>query len=250
MNIRAYGTDARLGFCREYLLNENITGVREIILLPIPTSRDGKTLTGLEKSPEELLRGDFSGAVAVGYEIPRAFREYFSGLGISVADVSLDEDFLLENAALTAVGAVGKILSEYSAAPSELSLGVVGYGRIGKRLLNILAFLGADLTVFTTKKAVAEELCMEGISGVCLSDTRGEELSGILSHIDVLINTAPSEIFTSEVLEAFGGEILELASGNNFPSGVKVTRLAALPAKMYPKSAGKALAASVVRMIG
>jgi hypothetical protein len=44
--------------------------------------------------------------------------------------------------------------------------------------------------------------------------------------------------------------IIELASGDNIPSGVSYERFGALPAKMYPISAGRVLAESILRMCG
>lgn len=249
MNIHTYGTDERLGYCREYLYEKNIHSVREIILLPIPTSRDGITVLGTGKTPEMLFGDSLAGAVAVGYGIPKAFKEYFSKMGACTADVSLDGKFLEDNAYLTAEGTVGKILTEHSSAPSELSIGIIGYGRIGKRLVNILAFLGASLRVFTKRCEIAEELCMSGISGVCMTGD-DKTLAEAFSGLDIIINTAPAPLVFGCALDSLSDtEIIELASGDNFPKGTKITRLPSLPAKMYPRSAGKVLADSVLRMI-
>ena len=249
MNIHTYGADERLAFCREYLYKRNIRSVTEIILLPIPTSRDGRTVGATGKTPEELLCDLPCGALIVGYGIPRSFRDCFSALGASVADVSLDERFTVENARLTAEGTVGKILTEHKSSPSDLSIGIVGYGRIGKELTEILAFLGARTTVLTTRREVAEELCMSGIAGVHISPE--EDISYALRELDILVNTAPASLISeSQACALEGKTVIELASGKNLPECLNVTRLAALPAKMYPKSAGRALADSVLRMLG
>lgn len=251
MNIHTYGTDERLGFCREYLIDKEIAGVRDLMFMPIPTSRDGATVGSSGKKPDEAFGELPQGTVAVGYGIPKSFREYFFERGITAADVSLDEDFVRENAILTAEGTLGIILTEHKSAPRDLSVGIVGYGRIGKALLNMLAFLGARPTVFTTRPEVAEELSSLGISGVHLSDGKGACVGCFLEKLDILVNTAPSPLLTADMLGNFkGAEILELASGNNFPESINITRLSALPAKMYPKSAGKALAESVLRILG
>ena len=47
-----------------------------------------------------------------------------------------------------------------------------------------------------------------------------------------------------------GVKIIELASGNNFPMCKDIIRLPSLPARMYPISAGRAVADSVLRMLG
>ena len=251
MNIRTYGTDERLAFCREYLLCENIRSVRDIILLPIPTSRDGVTVNKTGKTPEELFPLPNVSSAVVGYAIPPSFREWFSSVGMTVIDVSLDDVFVEENARLTADGTVGRILTEQKAAPSELSIGIIGYGRIGKRLLNLLSFMGARITLFTTRDTLRRELGMIGVyteSCRALSDaSRANELS----KLDVIINTAPASFMSEEVASSLPATtVIELASGNNFPKAANAVHYASVPAAMYPKSAGKVLRDSVLRMLG
>ena len=201
MNVHTYGADERLAFCREYLYKRNIRSVSEIILLPIPTSRDGKTIGSTGKTPEETFPDLPYGSVVAGYGIPKGFKEYFASFGTTVADVSLDERFTEENARLTAEGTVGKILTEHKCSPSDLSVGIVGYGRIGMALVNILAFLGTRLTVLTTRREVAEELCMSGISGIHLSGA--DDVSYVLGSLDILINTAPASLIDESMIEGF-----------------------------------------------
>lgn len=250
MNIRTYGTDERLAFCLGYLSEKNIRSVREIILLPIPTTRDGITVLGTGKAPSELLSGERRGAVAVGYAVPKSFREEFSALGVSVLDVSFDEIFTAENARLTAIGALGRTLSSENAAPSELSIGIIGYGRIGKGLLNFFTLLGASPVVFTTRDSLREELGMIGVSTLpagALSDVSHLEK---IRELDIIFNTAPAPLMSEEIIAGLSKtKIVELASGNNFPKDAAVLRYASLPALMYPKSAGRVLADSVMRML-
>lgn len=274
MNIRIYGTDERLGFCRDCLLKKNIRSVRNIILLPIPSTRDGKTLSGTQKTPWELFvphknEESFSasgeevkeqsaaceiihpGDAFVGYGIPKDFREYFASLGAYTVDVSLDEKFTEENAALTADGTLGKILTYETMAPKDLSIGIIGYGRIGKRLANLLLFLGSEITVFTTRKELVNELCSLGVSAVFTETLKSADGRKKLSELDLIINTAPARLIDGEALDSLGNtKIIELASGDNFPDGKEILRLPSLPSKMYPKSAGKVLADSVLRMLG
>ncbi len=249
MNIHIYGTDPRLRFCRERLLSELGGFVGDMLILPIPSTRDGNTVLGTDKSFEDILLGFSPGTAVVGYSLPRDVRGMISERGMTVLDVSRDEDLLLTNADLTAIGTVGRILTEEISAPSGLSVGIIGYGRIGQRLLYILSFLGARITVFTSKDEVKRDLCMLGISGAD-STTLDELGNRALSGLDILINTAPARLIGDSVHIPEGLRIIELASGENMPHGINYERFASVPAVMYPKSAGEALADSVLRMLG
>lgn len=251
MNVRTYGTDERLGFCRDYLLKKNVCSVSEIILLPIPTTRDGVTISGIDKMPSEISGEPNSVTAVVGYGIPQSFRESFANSGLITVDVSLDEAFTEENATLTANGTVGKILTLENAAPTDLSIGIIGYGRIGKRLLRLLLFLGARVSLFTSKESIMNELCALGISAMPYDVLGKKEVCRELLELDIIINTAPDSIMSDEVIEGLNTtKIIELASGDNFPIGRNVIRLSGIPAKMYPRSAGRVLADSVLRMLG
>ena len=262
MNIRTYGTDERLGFCREYLYKSGVEREYEIILLPIPSSRGGKLVLDDDKIEEELCACSEASCdgvahvksgelVVVGYGIPRGLKDRLSDIGALALDVSLDEEFVSENARLTAIGTVGKILSSEIAAPSELSIGIIGYGRIGKRLLNILSLLGASPTVFTANEQARLEFGIMGVKSAPYSALESAEALGRVGKFDIIINTAPVLIIKDEAVEALlETKIIELASGNNFPVGIDALRLPSLPAKMYPKSAGKALRDSILRMLG
>ena len=291
MNIRTYGTDERLGFCRDYLSRRNISSVRDIIILPIPTTRDGKTLFGLNKEPEEIFISAldeeaengcekaygsvgegkskangrtslcdketsvreliFPGTAFVGYGIPKSFKKYFSDIGGYTVDVARDGEFVEENASLTADGALGKILTSCKRAPRDLSVGIIGYGRIGKRLANLFLFLGSRLSVFTSKEEIIEELCSLGVSAIPTDSLSREDSVSKLCELDLIINTAPAATIGENLLRALPDlKIVELASGNNFPDKKDVLRLPSLPAIMYPESAGRILAESVLRMLG
>ncbi|MBE6634586.1 MAG: hypothetical protein E7617_00105 [Ruminococcaceae bacterium] len=249
MNIHIYGLDPRLRFCREKLLSELGGFAGDMLILPIPSTRDGKTVLGTDMSFADII-GEFSpGTVVAGYSLPKEVRALISKSGMTSVDVSRDEELLLANADLTAVGTVGRILTEESVAPSGLSVGIIGYGRIGQRLLYILSFLGAGITVFTSKDEVKRDLCMLGISG---ADSTSLDTAGCdaFSGLDILINTAPAKLISDSVRIPEGLRIIELASGENMPRGINYERFASVPAVMYPKSAGEALAASILRMIG
>ena len=240
MKIENYGVGERCAEVMRRLLVSEARGeisksISRIILLPIPTSRDKVHITGTDKLLSEAVSGACQSDAVFGYGIPKSVRAEMERAGALVFDVLECEDFQRENAYITALGTIGYILTEIKEIPSSLSFGIVGYGRIGKELIRLLLFLGARVRVYTSKELTRIELGECGVE-TSLTDYRSKiDLDGI----DVLINTAPTDLSSSFPLGACGVRIIELASGNNF-GDTEVTRLMSIPDKMYPKSAGAA----------
>jgi hypothetical protein len=159
-----------------------------------------------------------------------------------VADLARDEEFLLENAYLTALAALGIYLGTTKAAPRDTSVGVVGYGRIGKRLTGLFLYLGARVRVFTSREDTRLELCENGVS----ASVSGRDYD--LSGLDILINTAPATIFEKDKIPE-DLRIIDLASGDNFPEIAGVEKYPSVPAKMFPISAGRAWGRAVERRL-
>jgi dipicolinate synthase subunit A len=164
--------------------------------------------------------------------------------GTLVCDCFYDEEFLLENATLTALATIGIILTEERRSLGELSIGIVGYGRIGKELTRMMMYLGASPAVFTSKRSVYLELCECGVRAQLGADAEA------LLPLDILINTAPAPVFGMEAARFPASlRVMDLASGVNFPSTIGAKKYPSLPAKFYPHSAGRAWFNSVKRCL-
>lgn len=244
MVIHTYEQGARGRACATLLQRSpSLSDIGQVILLPVPTSRDGVTLSSGE-SFESAVGSAEAGAVVAGYSIPDKLRQAFEEAGCRVVDSALDEEFLVANGELTADATLGILLTTEKRAPRDMRIGVVGYGRIGKRLTRVLLYLGAEVRVYTSRSNTRLELCEFGVaSRMSLSDA---DLSGL----DVLINTAPARIFdTSSAAFPSGMRIIDLAGGSNFPDCPSVEKYPSLPAAALPLSAGKIWAESIERAV-
>lgn len=245
MTIKVYERSIRAQTCAALARERLGNRFSSCIILPVPTSRDGVLLTNTDVTLEEGVALADSGTLVVGYGIPRESRVRLREVGATVVDASEDEEFLLENAELTAECALGIILTTEKSSPRDLSVGIVGYGRIGKCLLRLLLYLGASVTVFTGREGVRLEL------GECGIRTAEYGSTDALSRLDILINTAPEQLF-----DTTGGDfpeglrVIELASGTNFEGLDTVERYPSVPARMLPRSAGRALYKAVERALG
>ncbi|MBR2344029.1 MAG: hypothetical protein IKA64_07240 [Clostridia bacterium] len=237
MTVTTYENSERGRVCAELLgAAPEAARLREVIILPIPSVAGGK-IRGTDIPISRISDGVGEGDAVVGYSLPPPFTEGLRERGVLVFDAALDGEFLYENAALTAEAALGIILSSERRAPRDIEFGIAGYGRIGRQLVNMLLFLGARVRVFTTSERRRLELGEAGISAELLPLAEGASLG-----VDILINTAPATLFSPESLTRDGGmRIIELASGDNFDEKIKVEKYPALPARVFPESAGRAL---------
>ena len=242
MEIITFGGGQRIAECERVLLSKSDTCGR-VVLLPIPTTRDNKYITGSSVQIDEVSAMVDRSTLVAGYNLPMKMLNGVSEVGGRALDLATDENFLIKNAELTARGTIGYILTHSKYDLSDMSVGVVGYGRIGIRLVRWLLLFGAELTVYTTRPEIAFELCEMGISASVI----GEKSD--LSRLNILINTAPARQIDENTLPP-ELEIIDLASGSIFQPSSRLIKLSSIPEAFYPLSAGRIYADAVLRAIG
>ena len=243
MIIHSYENGPRADACIDYLRRCPLAdSVEEIVLLPIPTTRDNVTVLNTKVSINDVLEALDQETVVSGYGLPCLFVNGAEARGAALVDLSLDEEFLSENAELTALAALGILLNSTTSSLRDMSVGIVGYGRIGRRLTNMLLYLGTRVRVYTTRPDLRLDLCEYGVA------TAASAADADLRGLDVLINTAPAAIFSPESVP-HGLRIMELASGDHFVGIGGVERYPSIPAKMFPKSAGRAWGRAIERFL-
>lgn len=242
MQIEILGHDTRLPFAKGELLlcpPKEDFGINRLSLLPVPSSRDGVHISGADTELKTLIPLANEGTLVAGYALAPSFVSELKSRGARVIDVSESEEFLLENARLTAEATLGIILLDYQLSPRDMKIGIIGYGRIGRELLTLLRFFGAELTLYTRRRETLKELSSLGVKALLLSPDENFTIH------DLVINTSPAPLSGN----FFDTEVLELASGDNFPVGVRVKKLPSLPAIYYPKSSGKLYAKYILRSL-
>ena len=243
MEIFTVGDDKRLSFAKEALLREAGDVPCRVHLLPIPSSRDGGRITGTDLLLPDYLSGLCEGDLLVCYGLAEERIEALIGRGISVIDLAKDEDYIDEGAYLTAVATVAYLLKEARLSPSDTAVGVIGLGRIGRRLCVMLLALGYSVCAFSGRSGGgAPPLGCEVYPYARLAETDAPRL-------DFLINTAPAKILPPTLLPPLSSAvIIELASGENIPDGIRCVRLPSLPARALPEAAGRTVAKAVLRL--
>ena len=228
------------------------------VILPLPMSRDGKTLNApLSKNKIyiadmiSLLRGTGKPALAGApdEETLIAFRDK----GITIIDYYEDEELQLQNAALTAEGAVSIAVRDTEISLLGAKCLITGYGRIAKFLEGILPKFGAEVTVAARNPNDRTNANLNGSKAIEISS-----IKDFAGSFQIVFNTVPAPILDEETVSRFnkGCCIIELAS---LPGAVdskicqkyniKYIEARGLPGKFSPKSAGIIICNTAIRII-
>ena len=250
--VWTYGKDKRTEYSAAYVRERAGEG-GAVHILPIPSTKDGITVFGSSLTLAELSsraeRGDFY----ITYGIPEEFAAELQRRGAAVYDAAADGEYQEEGAYLTALGTVIKLFGGIGKPPRDMRIAIIGYGRIGRRLSELLFFLGARLIVYSGRRQVLEGLSSLGIRA---QDTAELELmrsaeENPFPDIDLLINTAPAPIISARDRANLSGVlVIELASGVNIPEEIPYLRYGGIPAEIFPEAAGISYAACALRAFG
>ncbi len=211
----------------------------DCVILPIPSTKDGKTVwTPLGN--EEILLHDLISAAGK----KTLFLTACHTLGVKrECDYFAREDLTIQNALITAEGAVGAAIDETDSTLWGSKVLVTGFGRIGKFLCDRLAPFGCDITA-TSRRSETDAL-IRASGYKCISSTEIERHADLY---DIIFNTVPQPVLTLSVLQKLKRDcvIIELASppfGVDFEAanelGTRIIRASGLPAKTAPKTAAE-----------
>ena len=228
----------------------------DVLVLPMPVSDDG-VLVNAPFSQSSLPLKDLisrlkPNALVLGGKFGKS-QQLFEEAGIETVDYLACEELSLRNAVPTAEGALQVMLEEMPCTIYGSRILILGFGRIGNRLAEILPALGAEVTVSArdvVKRAKAEMLGCKSISFT--------ELTACAGNFDVICNTVPAKVLTEPVLKHISQEtlILDLASrpgGVDWEyaqkSGKKVVWALSLPGKTAPVTAGEIIAETILHIL-
>lgn len=223
----------------------------DAVILPVPAENAHGLLNApLGSQPcriEHILDCAGCGAVIIGGKISAQIKTSAAERGQRCFDYMKCPNFTVKNAAITAEGAVSELMRRAQASLCDMRILVVGWGRIGKLLINKLSALCPAvylMSVNTEARALAAELGCPSLPPDCPRE--------IMQSFDAIINTAPAQVIPD--LTAFKSScmLLELASapGGIDPAeadaaGLDLAVLRALPGRYAPKSASEAMYSAI-----
>lgn len=152
-------------------------------------------------------------------------------------DLLKDPDYLAKNAAITAHCALRLVLPMLPCTMEALPILVIGWGRIGKCLAQLLRNVGARVTVAARKQEDRAMLRALGYEAV--------DFPIDPKPYRVIFNTAPCPVLDAQPCNALK---IDLASVKGM-AGTDVIHARGLPGKDAPESSGQLIAKTVIHYI-
>lgn len=209
------------------------------LLLDVPGFGADGTLRG-GGDVKEILKMLPSGITVVGGNLSHPALE-----GYQTLDLLKDAAYLAENAAITADCALQvaapNMVTTFAGSPAL----VIGWGRIGKCLGQLLRAMGTEVTIAARKETDRAMVRALGFKAV---DIGG--ISKVLPWCRLIFNTAPELLLHKKQLALYKNCVkIDLASKPGM-EGEDVIRARGLPGVYAPESSGKLIADTFLRLTG
>lgn len=228
------------------------------VIAPIPITKDESIINMSENfkiSIDELFNSMSSHNVniLIGGVISSKFQERASLMDINSIDLFSREEVAINNAIPTAEGAVMTAIQESDRVLFKSKALVLGFGRCGKVLSNMLKGIGADVSITYRKKS--DEAYINSINCTPVSI---KDFDRNLSSYDFIFNTVPAQILNKEILKRIRKDtvIIDIAQA---PGGIdysyarklnlKALYCPGLPGRVAPYSAAEILKTSIIDIV-
>lgn len=196
---------------------EEAASKSNIILGPIPFSSNGKTINspfGNKKITVEDFLTAISGKTLIAGAIKQEIYTIAEENDIELIDIAKREELAVLNAVSTAEGIIKIAIEETPRNLHGSNILILGFGRIGKVLSNMLKGLGVNVSCEARKNSDLAWIKAYGYEPISISNLKEN-----LNKFDIIINTIPYIILDKDNLENVRKDavVIDLASN---PGGV------------------------------
>ena len=240
------GEDKRNKYLKEMFESENKVASdikeAECIVTTIPFTRDNEKITGTDFLIKDLIKIlQEENKVLISGSISLSLRDELYARNITYYDLLQLEEVAIKNAIPTAEGAIFSAIQNSNITLNSSNVLILGFGRIGKVLANMLKGFGANIYVEARKEIDLSYIEAYGYNKIHLND-----LNDYLDRFDFIFNTIPNVILDETRLKLLkqNALIVDLASvpgGMDYKVaknlGINVDWALALPSKVAPKTA-------------
>ena len=261
--------DARQGFAAEYIkkfgneiaFTNTYTHLRALvkwadaIVLPLPVSRDRININSMPENGmitlEEMLFLLEKGMTVYAGMPPFDFVHRAESKGVKLYDYYKNEALAIMNSVSTAEGVIYELIGAGNINIFGSRIAVFGYGKAGSAISRKLLALGADVTVFARSDTGLMQAETDGCKAASLYD-----IENFANEFDFVINTVPARVIEESFIKKLPEHcfVLEIASspyGIDFDAaqkhGIDVKIAPSLPGRISPKSAGEAIARTILK---
>ena len=163
------------------------------------------------------------------------------------------DDLAVYNSIPTAEGALKLIMEQTDVTVHGSNVMILGFGRVGKTVVNLFSSVGANVRVAVRKSADIARVTEMGLTPVKL-----EKLEQEIVGMDTIINTIPHPVIDADIIAAMETStlIVDIASapgGTDFAfaktHGIKALHALGLPGKTAPKSAGRIIGSVLLELL-
>ena len=229
----------------------------DFIVAGTPFSRDGETVNSAENKEKVSIARLFntmnSSQVLFAGSISDNVRDMANRYDIKVHDLLDYEDIAVLNAIPSAEGAIEVALKSMKSTLHSANCFILGYGRIGKILANILK--GFEANIYVAARRDADFAWIKAMGYLPIKYSQLEEN---IEKADVIFNTVPQLVLDEKELQMVDKKcvIIDLASkpgGINFEKAKELNLetywALGLPGKVAPRSAATYMAEKIINLM-
>ena len=226
------------------------------VILPLPATLDGVTLNSENEERIKLNKIlEYADVPFFGGKLSESFRLAASARKRKVIDYFETESLQIKNALPTAEGAISIAMQNLKRTLVGARAAVIGYGRIGKTLADLLLRLGARVTVAARNEQQLAYAQIAGAKTVRIgSDSSSLKLP---DEYDVIFNTVPAGLFDAAQIGKLPENtlLIDLASppgGVDFAAakeaGIRAIWALSLPGRYAPEDAGRIIGETLLEL--
>lgn len=255
--LNRYNIDAEYhpNFSLDKIMKNKINSTR-LVVFPIPLLQDNLYLNGMHTDIYEIVDLINTESIIFGGQMSEKLKNYISVRHINFVDVFDIESFQIQNAMLSAEGAIYYAKEKIKKSIHGLQIAIFGFGRIGKLLAYLLHCQGAKITVCVRKDSDFTWSKLIGFDGFKIKISGDKNNLNLMDNkYDLVFNTIPFWIMDEEFARNNISDtiIIDLAS---YPFGIdenlvnkyklKYFRELGIPGRYAPQTAGEIIGQTIL----
>ena len=223
--ISSYGLEkaesiAKIENVKQYESVKEAVNDAEIIIGPIPLSSNNiqiNTPFSDNIVTLEQIADAIDGKKFIAGNIKKELYDLTEGKNVEIIDLLDREELVVLNTISTAEGAIQIVMEETTRTIHGSNILVLGFGRVGKILANMLKGIGANVYCEARKNVDLAWIKAYGYEPVRLN-----EINDSLNKFNIIINTIPAMVLDEEKIKLLNEDCLVVDLASN-PGGVDRT---------------------------